>query len=91
MIVRLSAQRTFEAFALSQLNSFCTGFEPLRVGTIPDRPLKLRAQLPNLKIVVLWGATENIPMRPSACAILGRMKSSPPSPAVVQLVKLVCP
>ena len=42
---------------------------------------KLRAQLPNLKIVVgLWGATKTSSRRPSACAIPGRVKSSPPSP-----------
>jgi hypothetical protein len=43
--------------------------------------VKLRAQLPNLKIAIgLWGATENITQAPSACAIQGRMKSSTRSP-----------
>jgi hypothetical protein len=52
IIVRLSAQRTFEVrgFELSESGQFLIG------------PLKLRARLPNLKIAVgLWGATENIP------------------------------
>ena len=36
------------------------------------------------------GSDRKRPQADSACAILGRMKSSPSSPAVVQLAKLVC-
>ena len=47
--------------------------------------LKLREELPNLKIVIGAARPKTSPRRPNACAIHGRMSSPPLADAVVQL------